>query len=73
MARETVATETFAWQAAQKWAGVFNAGGEAADGHTPEEVYNILCRNSVPASVAPQGASARLGAPLGYENYYSRT
>lgn len=33
-----VATETFAWNAAQKWAGVFNAGGEAREGHTPEEV-----------------------------------
>ena len=35
-----VATETFAWNAAQKWAGVFNAGGEAREGHTPEEVEN---------------------------------
>ena len=33
-----VATETFAWNAAQKWAGMFNAGGEVTDGHTPEEV-----------------------------------
>ena len=33
-----VATETFAWNAAQKWAGMFNAGGEAREGHTPEEV-----------------------------------
>jgi len=33
-----VATDTFAYQNPMKWAGYFNAGGEARDGHTPEEV-----------------------------------
>ena len=33
-----VATEAFARQESRKWAGVFNAGGEAKEGHTPEEV-----------------------------------
>ncbi|MBI5774042.1 MAG: insulinase family protein [Verrucomicrobia bacterium] len=33
-----VATDTFAWHDARKWAGVFNAGGEAKEGKTPEEV-----------------------------------
>jgi len=33
-----VATEVFAQQDSRKWAGLFNAGGEAAEGHTPEEV-----------------------------------
>lgn len=33
-----VATDTFAGQASQKWAGYFNAGGEAKEGRTPEEV-----------------------------------
>jgi predicted Zn-dependent peptidase len=33
-----VATEVFARQSSQKWAGYFNAGGEAKDGHTPQEV-----------------------------------
>jgi len=33
-----VATETFAYQDSRKWAGLFNAGGEAKDGHTPQEV-----------------------------------
>ncbi len=41
-----VATEVYADQGSQKWAGYFNAGGEARDGHTPEEVeqgiYAIL-------------------------------
>jgi predicted Zn-dependent peptidase len=27
-----LATETWAWQGSQKWAGMFNAGGEAKDG-----------------------------------------
>jgi predicted Zn-dependent peptidase len=33
-----VATETYATQDSRKWAGLFNAGGEARDGRTPEEV-----------------------------------
>ncbi|WP_050785675.1 M16 family metallopeptidase [Pedosphaera parvula] len=33
-----VATETYAAQDSRKWAGLFNAGGEARDGKTPEEV-----------------------------------
>lgn len=33
-----VATDTYAYQGSQKWAGYFNAGGEARDGHKPEEV-----------------------------------
>jgi predicted Zn-dependent peptidase len=33
-----VATEAFAWQDSRKWAGLFNAGGEAKDGYTPEDV-----------------------------------
>ncbi len=33
-----VATETWAWQSSQKWAGMFNIGGEAKDGRTPAEV-----------------------------------
>lgn len=33
-----VATETYATQNSQKWAGSFNAGGEAKDGKTPAEV-----------------------------------
>lgn len=37
-----VATETYAQQDSRKWAGVFNAGGEAKDGHTPEEVEKAI-------------------------------
>ena len=33
-----VATDAFASQESRKWAGLFNAGGEAKEGHTPEEV-----------------------------------
>lgn len=33
-----VATDAGAQQTSQKWAGYFNASGEAKDGHTPEEV-----------------------------------
>ncbi|HAB17876.1 MAG TPA: pitrilysin family protein [Verrucomicrobiota bacterium] len=33
-----VATETYAQQDSRKWAGLFNIGGEAKDGKTPEEV-----------------------------------
>lgn len=50
------ATEVYANQTSQKWAGYFNAGGEARDGHKPEDVErgiqdNIekLKREEVPA------------------------
>jgi len=33
-----VATQTWAHQISQKWAGLFNIGGEAKDGRKPEEV-----------------------------------
>lgn len=33
-----VATDVYAGQGSQKWAGYFNAGGEAREGHKPEEV-----------------------------------
>lgn len=33
-----VATDTYAEQQPQKWAGTFDAGGEAREGHKPEEV-----------------------------------
>jgi predicted Zn-dependent peptidase len=33
-----VATQTYADQDSRKWAGLFNAGGEARDGKTPEQV-----------------------------------
>ena len=33
-----VATEAYAAQGSQKWEGYFNAGGEAREGHSPEEV-----------------------------------
>jgi len=33
-----VATQVWAHQMSQKWAGSFNAGGEVRDGHTPEQV-----------------------------------
>lgn len=33
-----VATDAFARQESRKWAGLFNAGGEAKEGRTPEEV-----------------------------------
>jgi predicted Zn-dependent peptidase len=37
-----VATQTFAHQGSMKWAGYFNAGGEARDGHTPQEVESAV-------------------------------
>ncbi|HZR19331.1 MAG TPA: pitrilysin family protein [Verrucomicrobiae bacterium] len=33
-----VATSVYADQGSQKWAGYFNAGGEAKEGHTPQEI-----------------------------------
>lgn len=51
-----VATETWAWQNSQKWAGQFNIGGEAKDGRTPAEVeaaiyaeLDKLANEAVPA------------------------
>ena len=40
-----VATEVYATQASQKWGGYFNAGGEARDGHKPEEVEQGVLEN----------------------------
>ena len=40
-----VATETYADQASMKWEGFFNAGGEAKEGHTPEEVEQGIYDN----------------------------
>ena len=36
------ATDTYAQQDSRKWAGLFNAGGEASEGHTPEEVEKAI-------------------------------
>ena len=33
-----IATDIWAWQGSQKWAGLFNIGGEAKDGKTPADV-----------------------------------
>jgi predicted Zn-dependent peptidase len=51
-----VATQTWAYQGSQKWAGLFNIGGEAKDGRKPEEVeaaiyaeMEKLQREEVPA------------------------
>jgi len=33
-----MATDTWAWQGARKYAGEFNMGGEITEGHTPEQV-----------------------------------
>jgi predicted Zn-dependent peptidase len=40
-----VATETYADQGSMKWEGMFNAGGEAKEGHTPEEVEQGIYDN----------------------------
>ncbi len=40
-----VATEVYADQGSQKWAGYFNAGGEARTGHKPEEVEQGIYEN----------------------------
>jgi predicted Zn-dependent peptidase len=37
-----IATDTWADQGSQKWEGYFNAGGEASDGHKPEEVEQAV-------------------------------
>jgi len=40
-----VATEAFAYQSSMKWEGYFNAGGEAKEGHKPEEVEQGIYDN----------------------------
>ena len=40
-----VATEVYAYQGSQKWAGYFDAGGEARQGHKPEEVEQGIYEN----------------------------
>jgi predicted Zn-dependent peptidase len=40
-----VATEVYAGQTSQKWAGYFNAGGEVSEGRKPEEVEAQLYEN----------------------------
>jgi predicted Zn-dependent peptidase len=37
-----VATDTYSEQQSRKWAGSFTAGGEAKEGHTPEEVEKAV-------------------------------
>ncbi|MBN8249514.1 MAG: insulinase family protein [Verrucomicrobia bacterium] len=37
-----VATDTYAQQDSRKWAGLFNIGGEAKDGKTPEDVEQAI-------------------------------
>ncbi len=37
-----IATEVYAIQASQKWAGLFNAGGEVREGHQPAEVEQAI-------------------------------
>jgi len=37
-----VATEAYGQQLSYKWDGLFNAGGEAKDGHTPEQVEQAI-------------------------------
>ncbi len=41
----SVATETYAVQGSMKWEGLFNAGGEAKEGHTPPEVEQGIYDN----------------------------
>src|SRR5205807_3324108 len=41
----SVATSVYADQNSQKWAGYFNAGGEAREGHKPEEVEQGIYEN----------------------------
>ena len=40
-----VATDTYADQNSMKWEGLFNAGGEAKEGHTPQEVEQGIYDN----------------------------
>jgi predicted Zn-dependent peptidase len=41
----SIATSAFGDQTSQKWAGYFNAGGEAREGHKPEEVEQGIYEN----------------------------
>lgn len=41
----SVATDVYAEQVSQKWAGYFTAGGEAREGRTPEEVEQGIYEN----------------------------
>lgn len=40
-----IATDVYAMQGSQKWAGYFDAGGEAREGHTPQEVEQGIYDN----------------------------
>jgi predicted Zn-dependent peptidase len=40
-----IATQVYADQESRKWAGLFNAGGEAREGHKPEEVEQAIYDN----------------------------
>ena len=40
-----IATEVYAQQDSRKWAGLFNAGAEVREGHTPEEVEQAIYAN----------------------------
>ena len=39
---EKIATDTWAWQGARKYAGEFNMGAEVTDGNTPEQVEQVI-------------------------------
>ncbi len=39
---EKMATDTWAWQGARKYAGEFNMGAEVTDGNTPEQVEQVI-------------------------------
>jgi predicted Zn-dependent peptidase len=41
----SIATEAYADQGSQKWAGYFNAGGEVREGHKPAEVEQAIYEN----------------------------
>jgi predicted Zn-dependent peptidase len=41
----SVATDVYAYQRSQKWAGYFNAGGEVKEGHKPEDVERGIYDN----------------------------
>jgi predicted Zn-dependent peptidase len=40
-----VATDVFATQGSQKWAGYFNAGGEVREGHSPQDLEQGIYQN----------------------------
>jgi predicted Zn-dependent peptidase len=41
----SLATDVYATQDSQKWAGYFNAGGEVREGHSPPELEQGICDN----------------------------